>query len=73
MFLLALALPVGVMAQTTSVMDLLLDTAESGNVTFYGSVISVAPDATTYSVTRLPGGADCSDVRGTRSVVMVRI
>lgn len=48
------------MAQTTSVMNLVLDTAESGNTTFHGSVISAAPDATTYFVTRMPD-ADCTE------------
>lgn len=63
-FLLASALMVGTMAQITSVMNLVLDTAESGNTTFHGSVISAAPDATTYFVTRMPD-AECTGVRGT--------
>lgn len=67
-FLLAPALMVGTMAQTTSVLNLVLDTAESGNTTFQGSVISAAPDATTYFVTRLPD-AECTEVRGARSVL----
>ncbi|KAG6353549.1 hypothetical protein INS49_005511 [Diaporthe citri] len=38
------------MAQTASAMELFLDTDESRNATFVGSVISAAPKATTYLV-----------------------
>lgn len=44
--LLGSTLAVGTMAQTTSVMDLFLYAAEGVNI--QGSVISAAPDATTY-------------------------
>jgi hypothetical protein len=69
-FLLATALAVGTMAQTTSVMNLFLDTAEGSNITLLGSVISAAPDATTYSVTSLLDES-CTDVRRTRPVMTV--
>lgn len=59
-FLLAAASTLRTMAQTTSVMELFLDTDESPNAIFVGSVISAAPEATTYLV-RGVRDAGCTD------------
>lgn len=62
-FLLASALMGVTIAQTTSVMSLVLDTAETGSAVFQGSVISAAPDATTYFVRRLSDPECVTNVR----------
>lgn len=73
LFLLAAALTLGTMAQTTSVMELFLDTDESRNATLVGSVISAAPEATTYLVRGL-ADSNCTDkVRGSELAVPSRI
>ncbi|KAG8162862.1 hypothetical protein KVR01_007340 [Diaporthe batatas] len=61
---LASALAAGTIAQTTSVVGVFLNTYEVGNITLQGSVISAAPDATTYSITRVDDATctqDCTD------------
>lgn len=68
-FLLASTLMVGTMAQTTSVMSLVDDIAETGSAVLQGSVISAAPDATTYFVTRMANPECVTNVRGTQSVM----
>lgn len=67
---LASALAAGTIAQTTTVMDLFLNTLELGNITLHASVISAAPDATTYSITSV-GDADCTQVRMTLAMLDV--
>ncbi|KAG8162637.1 hypothetical protein KVR01_007115 [Diaporthe batatas] len=59
-FWLAAGLTLGTMAQTTSVMELFLDSNEDRGVIFAGSVVSAAPEATTYLV-RPVRDADCTD------------
>lgn len=67
---LASALAAGTIAQTTTVMNLFLYSMELGNITLHGSVISAAPDATTYSITSV-GDADCTQVRRTPTMLDV--
>lgn len=63
--ILASALAAGTMAQTTSVTSLYLYGSEGDNIV--ASVISAAPDETTYFVTCAPGtdGSDVSSLPST--------
>lgn len=73
-FLLATALTLGTMAQNTSVVGVYLATQDQSlkTIALMGSVISAAPDATTYSVAPLPDG-NCSWVRVTGPNLIVLI
>lgn len=72
-FFLAAALTLGTMAQSTSVMELFLDTEEPRNATFVGSVVSAAPEATTYLVRRLADPNCTEEVIGSVLEVLSRI